>query len=130
MIIFLSTSLIMCFVSSKELSHRDGSFEHPQHMFWLRNQNNNFQLRTLIWRSGYMRHIRLISIYIGNLNYKIEIPFYLPVFCIESVIFFFYKIQCNVIFYAKRELYLLLRIHRHLACGDVSIVVFCCLYFT
>ena len=33
-----------------------------------------------------MRYIRLISIYIGNLNYKIEIPFYLPVFCIESVI--------------------------------------------
>ena len=44
-----------------------------------------------------MRHIRLISIYIGNLNYKIEIPFYLPVFCIESVIFFFLQntMQCH-----------------------------------
>ena len=28
--------------------HRDGSFEYPQHMFWLRNKKNNFQLRTLI----------------------------------------------------------------------------------
>ena len=25
------------------------SFEYPQHMFWLRNKKNNFQLRTLIW---------------------------------------------------------------------------------
>ena len=39
----------MCFGYSKELSHRDGSFEYPQHMFWLRNKKNNFQLRTLIW---------------------------------------------------------------------------------
>ena len=29
---------------------RDGSFEYPQHMFWLRNKKNNFQIRTLIWR--------------------------------------------------------------------------------
>ena len=27
-----------------------GSFEYPQHMFWLRNKKNNFQVRTLIWR--------------------------------------------------------------------------------
>ena len=26
----------MCFECSKEPSHRDGSFEYPQHMFWLR----------------------------------------------------------------------------------------------
>ena len=25
----------MCFGCSKELSHRDGSFEYLQHMFWL-----------------------------------------------------------------------------------------------
>ena len=31
------------------MSHRDGSFENPQHMFWLRNKKNNFQLHTLIW---------------------------------------------------------------------------------
>ena len=28
----------MCFGCSKEPSHRDGSFEYPQHMFWLRNK--------------------------------------------------------------------------------------------
>ena len=39
----------MCFGCSKEPSHRDGSFEYPQHMFWLRNKKNNIQLHTLIW---------------------------------------------------------------------------------
>ena len=39
----------MCFGCSKEPSHRDVSFEYPQHMFWLRNKKNNFQLHTLIW---------------------------------------------------------------------------------
>ena len=48
-IIFLSISLNMCFGCSKEPSDWDGSFEYPQHMFWLRNKKNNFQLRTLIW---------------------------------------------------------------------------------
>ena len=42
----------MCFGCSKEPSHRDGSFEYPQHMFWLRNKKINFQLHTLIWRPG------------------------------------------------------------------------------
>ena len=48
-IIFFLISLNMCFGCSKEPSHRDGSFEYPQHMFWLRNKKNNFQLHTLIW---------------------------------------------------------------------------------
>ena len=43
-IIFLSISLNMCFGCSKELSHRDSSFEYPKHMFCLRNKKNNFQL--------------------------------------------------------------------------------------
>ena len=30
------------FLCSKEPSHLDGSFEHPQHMFWLRNKKNIF----------------------------------------------------------------------------------------
>ena len=34
-IIFLSNSQNMCFGCSKEPSHGDGSFEYPQHMFWL-----------------------------------------------------------------------------------------------
>ena len=49
MVIFLSISLNICFGCSKEPSHQDGSFEYPQHMFWLRNKKNNFYLRTLIW---------------------------------------------------------------------------------
>ena len=46
-IFFLSISLNMCFGCSKEPSHRDVSFEYPQHMFWLRNKNNNFHLSIL-----------------------------------------------------------------------------------
>ena len=34
----------MCFGCSKEPSHKDGSFEYPQHMFWLRNKKNNFSV--------------------------------------------------------------------------------------
>ena len=37
----------ICFGFPKEPSHRDGSFEYPQHMFWLRNKQINFLLRTL-----------------------------------------------------------------------------------
>ena len=35
LIIFLSIRLVICCGCSKELSHGDGSFEYPQHMFWL-----------------------------------------------------------------------------------------------
>ena len=45
----LSISLNMCFWCSKEPSHLDGSFEHPQHMLWMGNKKSHFQLRTLIW---------------------------------------------------------------------------------
>ena len=44
--IFLPISFNICFGCSKEPSHRDGSFEYPQHMFWLRNKKVNFSLRT------------------------------------------------------------------------------------
>ena len=40
----------MCFGCSKEPSHCDGSFEHSQHIFWMRNKENSFPIRTLIWR--------------------------------------------------------------------------------
>ena len=39
----------MCFGCSKEPSHWDGTFEYPQHMFWLRNKKIKFWLRTLNW---------------------------------------------------------------------------------
>ena len=48
-IIFLSISFCMCFWCSKEPSHRDGSFDHLQHMVGLRNKKNNFLLSTLNW---------------------------------------------------------------------------------
>ena len=40
---------------SKEPSHWDGSFKYPQHMFWMRNKENNFPIRTLIWRPVVIR---------------------------------------------------------------------------
>ena len=46
-IIFLSISLNICFGRSKEPSHRDGSFEYPQHMFWLRNKKIIFSFALL-----------------------------------------------------------------------------------
>ena len=43
--IFLSISLNICFGCSKEPSHyKDGSFEYPQHMFWLRIKYFSFTL--------------------------------------------------------------------------------------
>ena len=48
-IIFLTNNFNRCVGSSKEPSHRDGSFECPQHMFQLRNKKQYFQLHTFIW---------------------------------------------------------------------------------
>ena len=44
----------MCFWCSKEPSHWDGSFEYPQHMFWLGNKKKNFPVHTLICRPALM----------------------------------------------------------------------------
>ena len=54
MSVFLPINLIVCFRCSKGPSHLDGSFEYPQHMFWVRNEENRFPVRTLIWRPGYV----------------------------------------------------------------------------
>ena len=46
--ISLPISYNKCFGCSKEPSHQDGSFEWPQHMFWLRNKKKYSSLvRTL-----------------------------------------------------------------------------------
>ena len=72
-VIFLSFSLNMCFGCSKDPSHRDSSFEYPQHMIWLRNKKNNFQLCTLIWGPAVTtRHILFPKIII--LIYIIPAP--------------------------------------------------------
>ena len=44
--IFLPIIVSICFGCSKEPSHRDGSFEYPQHMFWLRTKKILFLIRT------------------------------------------------------------------------------------
>ena len=48
----------MCFVCSKELSRRDGSYEYPHHMFWMRNKEHNFPIQLL---SGGLEVVCLIS---------------------------------------------------------------------
>ena len=45
--IFLSIISNMFFWCSKERSHGDGSFEYPQHMFWLRNKKIIFSYTLL-----------------------------------------------------------------------------------
>ena len=45
--IFLLIIFSICFGCSKEPSHPDGSFEYPQHMFWLKNKKVIFLLPTL-----------------------------------------------------------------------------------
>ena len=40
--IFLPISLNICYGCYKDLSHWDGSFEYPQHTFWLRNKKISF----------------------------------------------------------------------------------------
>ena len=45
--IFLPISFDVYFGCSKEPSHRDGSFEYPQDMFWLRNKKINVLVSTL-----------------------------------------------------------------------------------
>ena len=49
MIISLPINLTCVFGCSKEPSHLGGSFEYPQHMFWMRHKKS-FSIRTLIWR--------------------------------------------------------------------------------
>ena len=61
---FLSISLNMCFGCSKAPSHRDGSFEYAQHLFWLRNKKNNFQLLTLMW--GPVTYIHSLAMWCLN----------------------------------------------------------------
>ena len=59
----------MCFGCSKEPSHWDGSFEYPQHMFWLRNKKSNIPIRSLIWRP--VLNFELVS----SIRYKLACPF-------------------------------------------------------
>ena len=69
MIIFLSIKLNISFWVLKRTvsTHRDGSFEYQQHMFWLRNKKKNL-VRTLIWRPGLLVWIVFPILAIFQLN--------------------------------------------------------------
>ena len=51
----------------KKQPHRDGSFEYPQYMFWLRNKKNYFQLHTF-YLEAYMT---LNKMFFSNKNINI-----------------------------------------------------------
>ena len=42
---------IQTFVLGAQKNRLIGSFEYLQHMFWLRNMKNSFQVHTIIWKS-------------------------------------------------------------------------------
>ena len=49
MIIFLPSNLNICFGCSKEPFHQKNCLIETQHMFWLRNKNNNFRYPHFSW---------------------------------------------------------------------------------
>ena len=59
--IFLPIILSICFGWSKELSHWDGSFEYPQHMFWLRNKKKYIFCYALLTKVLHDLHIQCRS---------------------------------------------------------------------
>ena len=59
--IFLPINFSICFGCSKEPSHWDGSFEYPQHMFWLRIKKSIFLSRTQFTKVLY--HIQRVILY-------------------------------------------------------------------
>ena len=56
----------ICFGSSIEPFHWDGSFEYPQHMFWLRNMKISFPLHTLNKSLDVTYHISSASFSLGD----------------------------------------------------------------
>ena len=54
----------MCFGCLKEPSHWDGSFEYPQHMFWMRNKENSFPICTLIWSPAHWYNIGIKHVFL------------------------------------------------------------------
>ena len=66
-VICLSISLNMCFGCLKEPSHRDSSFEYPQHMFRQRKKKIIFQLHTLVWKYIALLHSTLRR-YVGTVK--------------------------------------------------------------
>ena len=87
--IFFSMGLNICFGCSKEPSHRDGSFEYPQHMFWLRNKKNNFQLHTLNLRPADGCHDNMLALYNGvasqmQFHWVLTIRLYFAIYVVKE----------------------------------------------
>ena len=59
--IFLPISFNSRFWCLKELSPRDGSFEYPQHMFWMRNKHKKY-IHTLLSGGLFDAYILIIII--------------------------------------------------------------------
>ena len=57
------------------LKRTDGSFEYPQHMFWLKNKKNEFLLCRLNWRPKNV--IICLSVALAVYDYRLlEIPYW------------------------------------------------------
>ena len=84
----------MCFGCSKELSPRDGSFEYPQRMFWLRNKEINFLLGTL----NHIQYELLISsrssVVISILTHSLLVAIFVNIFL---------PISLNMCFWCSKE---------------------------
>ena len=85
--IFLSISLNMCFGCSKEPSHWDGSFEYPQHMFWLRNKKDNFQIYVLFLRAWTERGSPESACMLIHSHHPLWYLFHIPLQLISIVLF-------------------------------------------
>ena len=75
--IFILISLNICCGCPKETSQWDGSFEHPLHMFWLRNKKNNFQLHALVLEAWYLD----VSSLRINANWMLE--YWIDIYCTQ-----------------------------------------------
>ena len=66
--IFLSISFNRTFGCSKEPSHRDDSFEFSQHMFWLKNNENDFKYTLWSWHGFATSDLFLYTKYYCTVN--------------------------------------------------------------
>ena len=53
----LTLNLNICFEGSKDPSRWDGSFEYPQHIFWLRYKKNDFFIKHSYLWAWMLKHI-------------------------------------------------------------------------
>ena len=72
----------MCYVCSKELSHEDGSFEYPQHKFWLRNKKINFQVYSYLEPWTCIVTVRVLLYHVVRIltspqGYRVRLTFFL-----------------------------------------------------